>query len=100
MASRKGGLPGCPGLRSQIATSSRLTGTRRWETGPPLPGDGGAAFRSGDNPGAIEWAELALAHAERLAEPAGDPQLLFPCYDGLGTLYLDQEDEARAEQYM
>ena len=33
---------------------------------------GRAAFRSGDNAGAIEWAERALAHAERLAA-SGDP---------------------------
>jgi adenylate cyclase len=35
-----------------------------------------------------------------LAEAAGEPQLLFPCYDGLATLYLDLGDEAQAEQYM
>jgi tetratricopeptide (TPR) repeat protein len=50
----------------------------------------------GDPAEARRCYEEALA----LAEPAGDPQLLFPCYDGLGTLYLDQGDEARAEQYM
>jgi tetratricopeptide (TPR) repeat protein len=35
-----------------------------------------------------------------LAEEAGEPQLLFPCYDGLATLFLEMGDEARAEQYM
>ena len=45
-------------------------------------------------------ARRCYEEALTLAEPAGDPQLLFPCYDGLGTLYLDQGDEARAEQYM
>ena len=35
-----------------------------------------------------------------LAEQAGEPQLLFPCYDGLATLYLDMGDEAQAERYM
>ncbi len=35
-----------------------------------------------------------------LAEEAGEPQLLFPCYDGLATLYLEMGDEAQAEQYM
>jgi tetratricopeptide (TPR) repeat protein len=33
---------------------------------------GRAAFRSGDNPGAIQWAERALAHADRLAAASGD----------------------------
>lgn len=35
-----------------------------------------------------------------LAEEAGEPQLLFPCYDGLATLYLEMGDETQAEQYM
>jgi len=35
-----------------------------------------------------------------LAEEAGEPQLLFPCYDGLATLYLEMGEEAQAEQYM
>ncbi|MBI4574333.1 MAG: tetratricopeptide repeat protein [candidate division NC10 bacterium] len=47
--------------------------------------------------------ELALqcyTEALGLAEEAGEPQLLFPCYDGLATLYLEVGDEAQAEQYM
>jgi tetratricopeptide (TPR) repeat protein len=35
-----------------------------------------------------------------LAEEIGEPQLLFPCYDGLGTLHLDLGDEAEAERYL
>ncbi len=35
-----------------------------------------------------------------LAEAAGEPQLLFPCYDGLATLYLDTGDQAMAERYL
>lgn len=35
-----------------------------------------------------------------LAEKADEPQLLFPCYDGLATLYLDAGDQARAEVYL
>ena len=45
----------------------------------------------------------AIAHYEEalgLAERTGEPQLLFPCYDGLATVYLDAGDEARAERYM
>jgi adenylate cyclase len=48
-------------------------------------------------------AELALqcyTEALGLAKEAGEPQLLFPCYDGLATLYLEMGDEAKAEQYM
>jgi adenylate cyclase len=47
--------------------------------------------------------ELALGHyreALTLVEQIGEPQLLFPCYDGLATLYLDRGDEARAEEFM
>ena len=40
--------------------------------------------------------EEALA----LAEQVGEPQLLFPCYDGLATLYLDPGDQAQAEAYL
>jgi adenylate cyclase len=47
--------------------------------------------------------DLALSHYQEalgLAEQIGEPQLLFPCYDGLGTLYLEMGDEARGEEYM
>jgi adenylate cyclase len=40
------------------------------------------------------------AEAVALAEQAGEPQLMFPCYDGLATLYLDLDDSAQAEHYM
>ncbi|MGJ7498286.1 hypothetical protein ACSFA8_24920 [Variovorax sp. RT4R15] len=29
----------------------------------------------------------------------GEPKLLFPCYDGMATVFLDQGDDARAECY-
>jgi adenylate cyclase len=45
-------------------------------------------------------ARQCYTEALRLAEEAGEPQLLFPCYDGLATLYLEMGDEAQAEQYM
>ena len=35
-----------------------------------------------------------------LAEQVGEPQLLFPCYDGLATLYLDTGNPAMAEAYL
>jgi adenylate cyclase len=47
--------------------------------------------------------ELALGHYQEaltLVEQIGEPQLLFPCYDGLATLYLDRGDQARAEEFM
>ena len=40
--------------------------------------------------------EEALA----LAEAVGEPQLLFPCYDGLATLHLDTGNQAMAEHYL
>ncbi len=47
-------------------------------------------------------AETALRHYEEalaLAEAMDEPQLMFPCYEGLATTYLDQGDDARAEFY-
>jgi adenylate cyclase len=47
--------------------------------------------------------ELALGHYQEalgLVEQIGEPQLLFPCYDGLATLFLDRGDHVRAEEFM
>jgi len=44
---------------------------------------------------ALRYYEEALA----LAEQIGEPQLLFPCYEGMATVYLDQDDDERAESY-
>ena len=38
--------------------------------------------------------------ATELAEQAGDPQLLFPCYDGLATLHLERGEDAQADEFM
>ncbi|KGF78173.1 hypothetical protein IA69_31950, partial [Massilia sp. JS1662] len=48
-------------------------------------------------------AARALRHYEEalaLAEKSDEPQLLFPCYEGLATLYLDVDDAVQAERYM
>ncbi len=37
--------------------------------------------------------------ALQLAREIGEPQLLFPCYDGLATLNLEKDDMAEAERY-
>jgi len=50
----------------------------------------------GEHARAFASYEEALA----LAEKAGEPQLLFPCYDGLATLYLDAGDQPQAEAYL
>ena len=50
----------------------------------------------GEHAQALACYEEALGHAEK----AGEPQLLFPCYDGLATLYLDVGDQTRAELYL
>jgi tetratricopeptide (TPR) repeat protein len=34
-----------------------------------------------------------------VARETGEPQLLFPCYDGLATLHLDRDEMAEAERY-
>jgi adenylate cyclase len=50
----------------------------------------------GDHALAFESYKEALG----LAEQASEPQLLFPCYDGLATLYLDAGNQALAEVYL
>jgi adenylate cyclase len=50
----------------------------------------------GDHGPALASYQEALALAERV----GEPQLLFPCYDGLATLHLDAGDGVQAELYL
>ena len=50
----------------------------------------------GANDDALKCYREALDVAERV----GEPQLLFPCYDGLATTYLDIGEVKRAEVYM
>jgi adenylate cyclase len=50
----------------------------------------------GERGSALAAYEEALA----LAEQADEPQLLFPCYDGLATIYLDDGNLAVAESYL
>jgi adenylate cyclase len=51
---------------------------------------------NGEHTQAFAMYEEALG----LAEQVGEPQLLFPCYDGLATLYLDTGDRHLAETYL
>ncbi len=44
---------------------------------------------------ALKYYEEALELAEQMAEP----QLMFPCLEGMATVYLDQGEDARAEDY-
>ncbi|HSD50009.1 MAG TPA: AAA family ATPase, partial [Candidatus Methylomirabilis sp.] len=45
-------------------------------------------------------ARQCYMEALSLAEEIGEPQLLFPCYDGLATLFLEMGDDTQAELYM
>jgi adenylate cyclase len=45
-------------------------------------------------------ARASYEEALGLAEQTGEPQLLFPCYDGLATLNLDAGNVAMAEAYL
>lgn len=47
-----------------------------------------------------ELAFTSYQEALSLAEQSGEPQLLFPCYDGLATLNLDAGNIALAEAYL
>ncbi len=50
--------------------------------------------------GELQQAQDTYRDALTLAEKVGEPQLLFPCYDGLATIHLDRGDRVLAEQYM
>jgi adenylate cyclase len=50
--------------------------------------------------GDLQQAHDAYREALVVAEQVGEPQLLFPCYDGLATVYLDRGDLQQAEEYM
>ncbi|MBI4609391.1 MAG: AAA family ATPase [Candidatus Rokubacteria bacterium] len=48
----------------------------------------------------FEESERYYLEAVAIAEEIGEPQLLFPCYDGLATLYLAMGETAKAEAYL
>jgi adenylate cyclase len=48
----------------------------------------------------LEASEHYYLEACAIAEESGEPQLLFPCYDGLATLYLAMGQTAQAEAYL
>jgi adenylate cyclase len=50
----------------------------------------------GDLGVAMRYYREALA----IAEETREPQLLFPCYDGIATVHLDQGNHAEAERYL
>jgi tetratricopeptide (TPR) repeat protein len=49
--------------------------------------------------GQPELAARCYNEALAVARETGEPQQLFPCYDGLATLYLDQGNVPEAERY-
>jgi len=59
-----------------------------------------AGFLAGELFEALGDGGADATEALGLAEEAGEPQLLFPCYDGLATLHLDLGDQAEAERYL
>jgi adenylate cyclase len=50
----------------------------------------------GELDAALGYYEEALS----VAEETGEPQLLFPCYDGIATVHLDRGDHAQAERFL
>ena len=48
---------------------------------------------------APELARRYYHEALEVAAETGEPQLLFPCYDGLATLCLDRDEMEEAERY-
>jgi tetratricopeptide (TPR) repeat protein len=49
--------------------------------------------------GRPDLAVRCYKEALEVAEERREPQQLFPCYDGLATVSLDQGDEAEAERF-
>jgi class 3 adenylate cyclase/tetratricopeptide (TPR) repeat protein len=50
--------------------------------------------------GELEPSARYYHEALEVASAVGEPQLLFPCYDGLATLAIESGDEAAAEQWL
>ena len=50
--------------------------------------------------GDAEASHRYYTEALSLAEEIGEPQLLVPCYDGLGTLAIERGDEADADRWL
>jgi adenylate cyclase len=50
--------------------------------------------------GMLEDSLRAYQEALALAEESGEPQMLFPCYNGLGALYLEIGEEEEATRYL
>lgn len=50
--------------------------------------------------GEAEQSARYYREALEVASTVGEPQLLFPCYDGLATLAIEAGDEAAAEQWL
>ena len=48
----------------------------------------------------LEESKRYYVEACAIAEELGEPQLLFPCYDGLATLHLAMGDTAKTEEYL
>ena len=48
----------------------------------------------------LEESEQYYLEACAIAEETGEPQHLFPCYDGLATLHLARGDTVKAEEYL
>jgi adenylate cyclase len=48
----------------------------------------------------LEESEYYYREASVIAEETGEPQHLFPCYDGLATLFLARGDTVKAEEYL
>ncbi len=48
----------------------------------------------------LEESEHYYREACIIAEETGEPQHLFPCYDGLATLFLAHGDTVKAEEYL
>jgi len=102
----------CPKCGARLGTPpAEPTDVATLEPGTPVPGEGDrrvvtvlfadvsgfTALGERLDPGHGDPA-LALGYyreALELVEQVGEPQLLFPCYDGLATLYLDMGQEAR-----
>jgi adenylate cyclase len=50
--------------------------------------------------GELQTAHDVYSEALALAEKIGEPQLIFPCYDGLATIHLDRGDRIQAQAFM
>lgn len=85
------------GVRARRRRSSSTSG---WGSATTCRFPSSSSRRSYQCRGDYEPSAHYYRRALAVAESVGEPQLLFPCYEGLATLAIERGDEAEAEAWL